>query len=70
MFLQVTSDSTVYVGHQDMTVKKFLPTDALNGSDAVADSLPASPRVMSGGAAAHQVRCAVLCFFAQAEGSH
>jgi len=54
----VTNDGTVYVGHQDMTVKKYLPIDSINGiwgcGKAVADSLPVSPRVVS--AAAQQVR--------------
>lgn len=52
--LQVTSDGTVYVGHQDMTVKKFLPLDsAVNGG--AADSQPTTPR-RANGAAAVQVR--------------
>lgn len=56
MFLQVTADGTVYVGHQDMTVKKYLPLDAANGANRVADSLPVSPRLMAGNTAMQQVR--------------
>jgi hypothetical protein len=56
--LQVTADGTVYVGHQDMTVKKFLPMDAANGK-WVADSLPVSPRMLTGNAAMLQVRTTV-----------
>ena len=53
--LQVTADGTVYVGHQDMTVKKYLPLDAANGSNGAADSLPVSPRLAAGSTAAQQV---------------
>jgi hypothetical protein len=52
--LQVTSDGTVYVGHQDMTVKKYLPMETSNGCNGVADSLPVSPR-LAGNTTAQQV---------------
>jgi hypothetical protein len=55
-WLQVTSDGTVYVGHQDMTVKKYLPMETANGCNGVADSLPVSPR-LAGNTTAQQVCC-------------
>jgi hypothetical protein len=68
---QVTSDGTVYVGHQDMSVKKYLPMDTATCSATarsqqqqqganglhVVDSVPVSPRISgsSNAAAALQV---------------
>jgi hypothetical protein len=61
---QVTPDGTVYVGHQDMTVKKYLPLEAAaagcsgggtrsssgGAGGSVPDSIPASPRLTAAGA--------------------
>jgi hypothetical protein len=58
--LQVTADGTVYVGHQDMTVKKFLPLDSAVNSGA-ADSQPTTPR-RTNGSAAVQVHAVIWCF--------
>lgn len=50
---QVTGDGTIYVGHQDTTVKKYLPISAAAAAEAAGTAgVPFSPRATGAGAAA------------------
>jgi hypothetical protein len=50
--VQVTGDGTIYVGHQDTTVKKYLPINAAAAAEAAGTAgVPFSPRASGPGVA-------------------